>query len=52
MSVLNFRPNLEEEDSKYLIKSVFDINIEIDVFKMSNLQNINKFWAFLILELV
>ena len=33
----------------YLIKIIFDIKIEIGIFQISNVSNLNKFWAFLIL---
>ena len=34
---------------KYLIKTIFDIKSEIEIFEISNVQNFNKFLAFLIL---
>ena len=34
---------------KYLIKIIFDIKIEIDIFEISNVPNFNKFGALLIL---
>ena len=34
---------------KYFIKIVFDIKIEIGIFEISNVPNLNKFWTILIL---
>ena len=37
---------------KILITIIFDIKIEIGIFKISNVPNFNKFWAFLTLRLI
>ena len=33
---------------KYLIKIIFDIQIETGIFEISDVPNFDKFWAFLI----
>ena len=38
--------------SKYLIKSIFDIKIEIGIFEISNVPNFNKSGAFLTLRTI
>ena len=37
---------------KILITIIFDIKIEIGIFKIPNVPNFNKFWAFLTLRLI
>ena len=44
--------NLPVTVGKYSIKIIFDIKIEIDIFKTSNVPNLNKVWALLILGLI
>ena len=44
--------NLPVTVSKYFIKIIFDIKVEIVIFEISNVPNFNKFWAFLILGLI
>ena len=39
-------------DDKFLIKIIFDIEIEIVIFEISNAPNFNKLWALLILGLL
>ena len=43
------RHNLGLTGGKYLIKIIFDIKIEIGIFKISNVPNFNKSWALLVL---
>ena len=31
---------------KYFTKAIFDMNMEIDIFEISNVLNFNEFWAF------
>ena len=45
----NFGTNLGLTGGKDLIKIIFDIKIEIGIFEISNVQNFNKFCAFLML---
>ena len=47
MSTFNFETNLGLTGGKHLIKIIFDIKIEIGIFEISNVQNFNKFGAFL-----
>ena len=45
----DFGTNLGLIGGKYFIKIIFDIKIEIEIFDISNVPNINKSWAFSIL---
>ena len=41
--MFDFGTNLGLAGDKYLIKIIFGIKVEIDVFKISNVLNFNKF---------
>ena len=43
MSTFNFGTNLSLTGGKYLIKIIFVIKTEIDIFEISNVSNFNKF---------
>ena len=43
LSTFNFGTNLSQKSGKYLIKLIFDINIEIEMFEISIVLNFNKF---------
>ena len=49
MGNFNFGTNLGLIGGKYLMKTIFDIKIEIGIFEISNALNFNKFLALLIL---
>ena len=43
MGTCNFGTNLGLADGKYLIKIIFDIKIEIDIFEILYVSNFDKF---------
>ena len=43
MSVFYLETNLGLTVGKYLIKIIFGIQIEVDIFEVSNVPNFNKF---------
>ena len=43
MSTFNFGTNLSLTGAKYLIKIIFVIKTEIDIFEISNVSSFNKF---------
>ena len=50
LGIFNLGTNLRLASGKYLIKIIFDIKIKIGIFDISNVPNLNKHWAFLILR--